>query len=119
MLSQEPNNNVVFSGLNAPVPPFLPVKKDFLKAKARRQLILEKQNGLCAYCDIPLTVDIATVDHLIPRSKGGGSRKKNLIVVCHTCNSLKGNISSVEEANERIYVFTEFIARLAVRGYLK
>lgn len=34
-----------------------------------------------------------TIDHLVPRSKGGGDNKENLRWVCYICNQLKGNKS--------------------------
>lgn len=33
---------------------------------------------------------IATIDHVIPRSKNGTDTLKNLVVACHSCNSSKG-----------------------------
>jgi len=32
-----------------------------------------------------------TLDHVIPRSRGGSSTWENLVACCHTCNRRKGN----------------------------
>lgn len=34
---------------------------------------------------------VATIDHIIPRSKGGSHRKENLVDCCETCNGVKGS----------------------------
>lgn len=35
--------------------------------------------------------DIPTVDHVVPRSKGGTSRMKNYVICCRRCNLEKGD----------------------------
>lgn len=34
---------------------------------------------------------VATVDHRIPRSKGGSDRRDNLVLACHGCNKKRKN----------------------------
>lgn len=57
--------------------------------------------GRCAYCDVELHRCAAygsrkfglpegTVDHFIPRSKGGGNSRGNRVLACSTCNEGKG-----------------------------
>lgn len=33
----------------------------------------------------------ATIDHVIPKSKGGTWDKGNLVLACYSCNQIKGN----------------------------
>lgn len=59
-----------------------------------RQNIFKRDNGLCQYCG---TDNDLTLDHLIPRSKGGKSTWNNLVTACKSCNAKKGN-HTLEEA---------------------
>jgi 5-methylcytosine-specific restriction endonuclease McrA len=59
-----------------------------IKIMSRRQMkkyILERDNYICHYCGEYGD----TVDHKIPRSKGGCSTPKNLVCCCHECNQRK------------------------------
>jgi len=42
------------------------------------------------------TAAAPTLDHLIPKSKGGGGGIKNLVVACRECNEMRGNLSIME-----------------------
>lgn len=44
----------------------------------------------CWMCGCELTRGTATVDHLIPRSKGGGNNQGNFKLACFTCNNKRG-----------------------------
>ena len=44
----------------------------------------------CRYCTKQLTFRTIACDHIIPLSKGGPSVKKNLQLICRTCNTRKG-----------------------------
>lgn len=59
-----------------------------------RQNIFKRDHGKCQYCG---TSKDLTLDHVIPRSKGGKSTWTNLVTACKRCNSLKGDYS-VEKA---------------------
>ena len=53
--------------------------------------ILQKSGGRCAHCGKPLTHKNATIDHVIPISKGGTNENDNLVALCHECNYKKGD----------------------------
>ena len=64
-------------------------------SKRRLELVFNKTGGRCAYCGKVLSDD-ATIDHIIPRSKGGGNNLDNLLPSCRSCNTSKG-VKSLEE----------------------
>lgn len=61
---------------------------------AIRVPILERDRYMCAYCGRRGD----TVDHVIPKSKGGNEERNNLVACCKRCNMKKNN-RTPEEAN--------------------
>lgn len=49
------------------------------------QKMYEDQQGLCAYCEMPL-FGTYQVDHMLPVSRGGANDWTNLAVTCEQCN---------------------------------
>jgi 5-methylcytosine-specific restriction endonuclease McrA len=49
--------------------------------------VLQRDGHTCAYCG--LRAD--SVDHVLPRSRGGGDTWFNLVAACRSCNGLKGD----------------------------
>jgi len=60
------------------------------RALSRKNILLRDRN-CCQYCSIVLTAGELTLDHVIPRSRGGLSTWENLVACCHNCNRRKGN----------------------------
>jgi hypothetical protein len=54
-----------------------------------RALIYKRDDHECQYCGS--TKDL-TIDHIIPRSRGGQDTWENLVACCHKCNTKKGNM---------------------------
>ena len=57
--------------------------------KRKKEQILKRDAYTCHYCG-KMDGD-ATIDHLIPVTRGGSSKDSNLITACKGCNSDKGN----------------------------
>lgn len=72
------------------------VQVPYKKVVLTRKNILKRDLYKCAYCgrgDLPLTVD-----HVIPKARGGEDIWENLVAACVVCNNKKGN-KTPEEAN--------------------
>jgi len=67
----------------------MPVKQ--FKNKPSKDAIYVRDGGIDQYTGKKLDRNIATVDHVIPRSKGGGDTWENLVLCSKDINSKKGN----------------------------
>ncbi len=52
-----------------------------------RRGVLRRDSHRCAYC----RRSAATVDHVLPRSRGGADTWTNLVACCVRCNNVKGD----------------------------
>ncbi|RMF10754.1 MAG: HNH endonuclease [Candidatus Neomarinimicrobiota bacterium] len=103
-----------------PVPSVVKLKNyvrfNRLNVALTRKNILTRDKYTCQYCGTkraPLTVD-----HILPRERGGADNWENLVTACSHCNSKKGN-RTPEEAGmhllkapirpTRIHFFQQFI----------
>ena len=75
------------------------IKRERAKARELRQTSWWKQQigkGICYLCGGKFPREELTMEHLIPVSRGGKSTKKNIVVSCKQCNSLKKNLTVAE-----------------------
>ena len=61
------------------------------KNKFSRSDCYLRDNGTCQYCGTKVTRELAELEHVMPRSRGGATTWENCVVSCHDCNSKKGN----------------------------
>ena len=54
--------------------------------------VLRRDDNLCAYCDSKAT----TIDHVLPRSRGGKNSWKNTVAACYPCNNRKDDKTPAE-----------------------
>jgi 5-methylcytosine-specific restriction endonuclease McrA len=70
------------------------IRVPYKKIVLSRKNILRRDHHRCQYCnktDLPLTID-----HIIPKSKGGDDTWENLVAACVRCNNKKGDRSPEE-----------------------
>lgn len=60
--------------------------------------IFKSQFGKCAYCRELFRQSNYTCDHIIPISKGGSNDRRNLQLLCGSCNSRKNDADPIEYA---------------------
>lgn len=65
----------------------VPLSK-ILSNKPSRALIYKRDNNTCQYCGSTRKL---TIDHVVPKSKGGSDDWTNLVVACSSCNTKKGD----------------------------
>ena len=56
-----------------------------------RKNIYARDNGRCVYCGVKVSLSNFTLDHVIPKSQGGGFCWENIVASCSSCNNHKGN----------------------------
>lgn len=72
-------------------------KKDL---KMSRLKIYQRDGYKCVYCG---THKKLTIDHVIPKSRGGLNTWENMVTCCFDCNSKKGN-KTPQEANMKMSI---------------
>lgn len=63
-----------------------------------RKNIFRRDDHTCQYCSCKLDNTNATIDHVMPRSRGGKHRWENVVSCCLKCNRKKGD-RTPQEAN--------------------
>jgi 5-methylcytosine-specific restriction endonuclease McrA len=70
-----------------------------VRVRLSRKAVLSRDRYMCQYCG--KTGPRMTVDHLVPKNKGGSFEWDNLVCACPRCNSRKGG-RTLTEAGMRV-----------------
>ena len=62
-----------------------------------RKYVRKRDKNTCFYCGVKSTK--ITIDHVIPKSKGGTDDPDNLVCACERCNQLKADMDLNEFYN--------------------
>jgi len=84
------------------VPSVISLAKYIVLPQRGRMVALSKRNLMlrdkceCQYCGDHLRADTATIDHVLPVSRGGKNTWKNTVLSCKSCNNTKGSKTPAE-----------------------
>lgn len=95
VVEEEDKNRFVHSpSVRFPIPLVIRItsylKMPYKQVVFSRKHILMRDNFSCQYCGETFPASELTLDHIIPKSRGGETRWENVVACCKTCNNKKG-----------------------------
>mgnify|MGYP003654010108 FL=1 len=74
--------------------------RDFVKYRTNtsfnRSNVYLRDNYICQYCKQMFSYKDLTLDHVVPKSKGGKLTWENTVTACRKCNNQKGNHTHIK-----------------------
>ena len=67
------------------------VNVSFLRPVCSRKNIILRDENICQYCAQEFATDDLTMDHVVPRSRGGTHTWENVVLACSKCNQKKAD----------------------------
>ena len=61
-----------------------------------RKGVFQRDQNICQYCSKKFTDKELTLDHMLPKSRGGQNTWENLVSACKKCNQKKGDRTPIE-----------------------
>lgn len=92
----------------------VPVRKHTI---SRRNIFLRDRH-MCQYCAAKMAPGKLTLDHVIPRSRGGLSLWENLATACYGCNNKKGD-RTPEEAGMPLLTTPRAMTLVTARSIMR
>jgi CRISPR/Cas system Type II protein with McrA/HNH and RuvC-like nuclease domain len=68
--------------------------------RVNRKRIFKRDNNTCCYCGSQKNL---TVDHVLPKSRGGKNTWENMITSCFRCNGIKDDRTPEEAGMKMLY----------------
>jgi len=87
------------------------IRREKDKARQLRKSVWwmrKTREGICYYCNRKVDRNELTMDHVVPISRGGKSKKGNIVPACKDCNNKKKQLLPVE--------WEEYLEALAERS---
>ena len=72
------------------------------RVKFNRRNIFARDGNRCQYCGKRFSTSELSLDHVMPRSRGGGANWENIVCACLKCNVKKGGRTPTE-ANMKLF----------------
>jgi 5-methylcytosine-specific restriction endonuclease McrA len=91
-------------------------------SRSRKMVVWKRDEWACVYCGVGV-VDVldnpprgitATVDHVVPRSKGGSHKITNLVTACWNCNKKRADKGAgyTKRTRQEVTAFSALADRL-------
>jgi len=77
-------------------------QKHIRKSNCSKKNVNVRDLYVCQYCKAQLTHNKATIDHIIPSSKGGKLTWENAVTACRDCNNKKGD-KDLDKSGMKLY----------------
>ena len=75
------------------------VNQEYKKVPLSRENVFKRDNHTCVYCG-ETHRRVLTIDHVIPKSKGGPDSWENWVTACRNCNHEKADLTLEEYGKE-------------------
>lgn len=96
--AEQVEHNGKYISANIPLPTVIRlrhyVQLPYKEISLTRRNILNRDNHTCQYCNY--RGEDLTLDHVLPRSRGGPDTWENIVTACVKCNVRKGNRTPLE-----------------------
>ena len=89
------------------------VRYDNLSVDLNRKNIIIRDENTCQYCGITNTS--LTIDHIVPKGRGGMDTWENLVAACKKCNLNKGSRTDIKPT--RIPIKPNFYNLMAQKNF--
>jgi 5-methylcytosine-specific restriction endonuclease McrA len=104
VLEEYENWNVHSASITMKVPSVIATREyvspNFQGVSFSRRNIFLRDDYRCQYCGDTFTGKDLTLDHVIPKSRGGGSGWDNIVASCGPCNTRKGSHTHFRPLND-------------------
>lgn len=77
---------------------YVQVVSRFGFVRCTRKNVLLRDRYQCQYCGVSCRPGAISIDHVVPRSRGGRTHWGNVVAACHACNRYKGSRTPDEAA---------------------
>ena len=67
------------------------IDEKYFTLPCNRKNVVIRDDSTCQYCGDRFTEKDLTIDHIIPKSKGGSTDWENVVAACGHCNQIKSN----------------------------
>ncbi len=72
------------------------VRIPYKRAAVTKENVLKRDKFTCQYCGRHIGTTQGTIDHVIPRTKGGQHNWTNVVAACKQCNNRKDDLMLAE-----------------------